>query len=65
LVTVILAAATIPITVDNVEKNYPDPVTYNILYGVGLAMSIATVFLAIRMRRLATKTKPLTIDQMR
>jgi MFS family permease len=65
LVTVILASATIPITVDNVEKSYPDPVTYNILYGVGLAMSIATVFLAIRMRRLATKTKPLTIDQMR
>jgi MFS family permease len=65
LVTVILAIATIPITVDNVEKNYPDPITYNILYGVGLAMSIACVFLAIRMRRLATKTKPLTADEMR
>ncbi len=64
LVTVILAIATIPITVDNVEKNYPDPMTYNILYAVGLAMSIATVILAIRMRRLATRTKPLTTDEM-
>jgi MFS family permease len=65
LVTVILASATIPITVDNVEKNYPDPITYNILYGVGLAMSIVTVILGIRMRRLATKTKPITTDQLR
>jgi len=65
LVTVILAIATIPITVDNVEKNYPAPITYNILYGVGLAMAIACVFLGIRMRRLATKTKPLATDQMR
>jgi MFS family permease len=64
LVTVILAIATIPITVDNVEKNYPDPMTYNILYAVGLAMSIGCVFLAIRMRRLATKTKPLTTEEM-
>ena len=30
--TVILASATISITVDNVEKSYPSPVTYNILY---------------------------------
>jgi hypothetical protein len=55
LVTVILASATIPITVDNVEKNYPSPVTYNVVFGLGAAMAIACVFLAFRMRHLATR----------
>ena len=41
ITTVILTSITIPITVDNVEKNYPDPVTFNILMGVGLVMAIA------------------------
>ena len=64
LTTVILASATVSITVDNVEANYPSPVTFNILFGVGVAMAIACVFLAIRMKHLATKMKPLTAAEM-
>ncbi|MGC2572134.1 MAG: MFS transporter [Candidatus Nitrosopolaris sp.] len=60
LTTVILASATISITVDNVEKSYPNPVTFNILFGLGVVMAIGCVFLAIRMKRLATKMTPLT-----
>ncbi|MFZ0329429.1 MAG: MFS transporter [Nitrososphaeraceae archaeon] len=59
MATVILASATIPITVNNVEQNYPSPVTFNILFGLGVAMAIACVFLAIRMKHLATKMTPL------
>ena len=60
LTTVILASATISITVDNVEKSYPSPVTFNILFGLGVVMTIACVFLVIRMKHLATKMTPLT-----
>jgi MFS family permease len=60
MATVILASATIPITVDNVEKSYPSPITFNILFGLGVAMAIACVFLAMKMKRLATKMTPLT-----
>jgi MFS family permease len=59
MATVILASATIPITVDNVEQSYPSPVTFNILFGLGVAMAIACVFLAIKMKHLATKMTPL------
>jgi MFS family permease len=62
--TVILASATIPITVDNVEKSYPSPVTFNILFGLGLAMTIACIILAMKMKRLATKMKPLTAESI-
>ena len=47
MTTVILASATVSITVDNVEANYPSPSTFNILFGVGVVMAIACVFLAI------------------
>jgi hypothetical protein len=60
LTTVILASATVSITVDNVATNYPSPVTFNILFGIGFVISIACVFLAIRMKHLATKMTPLT-----
>ena len=56
LATVILSSITIPITVDNVEKSYPSPVTFNILMGVGLVLAIVSTLLAIRMRRLAGKS---------
>ena len=46
ITTVILASATISITVNDVEKNYPSPVTFNILFGVGLAMTISCVYLS-------------------
>ena len=59
LTTVILASATVSITVNNVATNYPSPVTFNFLFGVGVAMAIACVFLAIRMKHLATKMTPL------
>ena len=64
ITSVILASATISITVDNVAKNYPSPVTFNILFGVGLAMAIACVVLGFRMKRLATKMKPLTSESI-
>ena len=60
MATVILTSATIPITVDNVEQIYPSPITFNILFGLGLVMAIACVFLAMRMKRLASKMTPLT-----
>ena len=60
MATVILTSATIPITVDNVEQIYPSPITFNILFGLGLVMAIACVFLAMKMKRLATKMTPLT-----
>jgi MFS family permease len=62
--TVILASATIPITVGNVETSYPSPVTFNILFGLGLAMAIVCAVLAIKMKRLATKMKPLTTESI-
>ena len=37
---------------------------YNILFGVGVAMAIASLFLAIRMKRLATETEPLTAEEL-
>jgi MFS family permease len=64
ITTVILASATISITVNDVEKNYPSPVTFNILFGIGLAMTISCVLLALRMKRLATKTKPVTASDI-
>jgi MFS family permease len=64
ITTVILTSATISITVNEVEKSYPDPITYNVLYVVGVAMAIASVFLAIRMKHLATKMKPLTVKDI-
>jgi MFS family permease len=64
LTTVIITSITIPITVDNVEESYPDPVTFYILLGVGLVMAIACVFLATRMKRLATKMTPLTVKDI-
>jgi MFS family permease len=64
ITTVIITSATIPITVDNVEESYPDPITWNILFAVGAVMAIVSVILAIRMKRLATKMKPLTAEEL-
>ena len=60
MTTVILASATVSITVNDVATSYPSPVTFNILFGVGVAMAIACVFLGMRMKHLATKMVPLT-----
>jgi MFS family permease len=59
MTTVILASATVSITVNDVATSYPSPITFNILFGVGVAMAIACVFLAVRMKHLATKMTPL------
>ena len=64
MTTVILSSVTVSVTVDNVATNYPSPIAFNILFGVGVAMTIACVFLAIRMRHLATKMKPLTVENI-
>ena len=55
ITTVILATSTIDITVDNVEGTYPSPVTFNILFIVGLVMTILSVFLALIMKHRATR----------
>ena len=60
ITTVILTSVTVSITVDNVEGSYPSPGAFNIVFGIGLVMAIASVFLAIRMKHLATKMTPLT-----
>jgi MFS family permease len=62
--TVILTSVTIPITVDNVEKSYPSPMTFNIVFALGLVMAIVCVILAIRMKRLAIKMTPLTVKDV-
>jgi len=64
ITTVIITSITIPITVDNVEKTYPSPVSWNILFAVGAVMAIASAILAIRMKRIATKMKPLTAEEL-
>jgi len=64
ITTVILTSATIHITVNNVEKSYPSPITFNILFGLGFGMAIACIFLGIRMKRLASKMVPLTANDM-
>jgi MFS family permease len=64
MTTVILASITVSESVDNVEKSYPSPVTFNILFGVGLALAIACVFLAFRMKHLATKMVPMTAKEI-
>ena len=60
ITTVILTSVTVSITVDNVEGSYPSPVAFNIVFGIGLVMAIVSVFLALRMKHLATKMTPLT-----
>ena len=60
ITTVILTSVTVSITVDNVEGSYPSPVAFNIVFGLGVVMAIASVFLVIRMKHLATKMTPLT-----
>jgi len=64
MTTVILASITVSESVDNVAKSYPSPVTFNILFGVGLALAIACVFLAFRMKHLATKMVPMTAKEI-
>ena len=64
ITTVIVTSTTIPITVDNVTKDYPDPITWNILFAIGAAMAIASVVLAFIMKRLATKMKPITAEEL-
>ena len=64
ITTVIVTSTTIPITVDNVTKDYPDPITWNILFAIGAAMAIASVVIAFIMKRLATKMKPITAEEL-
>jgi hypothetical protein len=43
---------------------HPNPVAFNIMFGMGLVMAIASVVLAIRMKHLVTKMTPLTAKDM-
>jgi len=64
ITTVILTSVTVSITVDNVEGSYPSPEAFNIVFGMGLVMAIASVFLAVRLKHLATKMTPLTTNDI-
>ena len=64
ITTVIVTSTTIPIAVDNVTKDYPDPNTWNILFAMGAAMALASVVIAFIMKRLATKMKPITPEEL-
>ena len=64
ITTVIVTSTTIPITVDSVTKSYPDPITWNILFAIGAVMAIASVVIAFIMKRLATKMKPITAEEL-
>ena len=64
ITTVIVTSTTIPITVDSVTKGYPDPITWNILFAIGAVMAIASVVIAFIMKRLATKMKPITAEEL-
>ena len=55
ITTLILASVTLSTTVDNVAKSYPSPVAFNIMFAVGVIMAIASVFLDMRMKHLATE----------
>ena len=52
--------ATISITVNGTEGTYPSPEAFNIMFGAGLVMLVASVILGIRMKRLASRMVPLT-----
>jgi hypothetical protein len=60
ITSVILASITVSITVDNAQKTYPSPVAFNIVFGMAVILAIASVILAVRLKRLATKIVPLT-----
>ncbi|MGC2598973.1 MAG: MFS transporter [Nitrososphaeraceae archaeon] len=60
MVTVILSSITISVTVNGTEGTYPSPEAFNIMFGAGLVMLVASVILGIRMKRLASRMVPLT-----
>jgi predicted MFS family arabinose efflux permease len=60
ITSVILASITVSITMDNAQKTYPSPVAFNIVFGMAVILAIASVILAVRLKRLATKIVPLT-----
>ena len=64
LTTVILSASTISITVNGVEGNYPNPVTYNVLFALGSAMAVGSLILAMRVKHISPRLKPLTTNDL-
>jgi hypothetical protein len=60
MVTVILSSITISITVNGTEGTYHSPVAFNIMFGAGLVMLVASVILGIRMKCLASRMVSLT-----
>jgi MFS family permease len=55
IATVIVNSILVSIQVDGVEGQYPSPVTFNIVFIVGLALSIVSTILVMAMRRRAVK----------
>lgn len=55
ITTVILSSSLVPITMDDVTKDFPSPITFTIVFGVAVIMSIASLVLVYRVKHLATK----------
>ena len=64
ITTVIVTSTTIPIAVDNVTKDYPILLLGIFFLQWGLLMALASVVLAFIMKRLATKMKPITPEEL-
>jgi MFS family permease len=55
IATVILSSMLVPIEVDGTTSQYPSPTAFNVVFVVGLALSVASTILVMFMRRPAVK----------
>ena len=55
ITTVILSSSLVPIAMDGATKDFPSPITFTIVFGVAVIMSIASLVLVYRVKHLATK----------
>ena len=55
ITTVILSSSLVPITMDGATKDFPSPITFTIVFGIAVIMSIASLVLVYRVKHLATK----------
>lgn len=55
ITTVILSSSLVPITMDDVTKDFPSPITFTIVFGIAVIMSIVSLVLVYRVKHLATK----------
>jgi hypothetical protein len=55
IAAVIMSSILVTIEVEGTSGEYPSPTAFNIVFVVGLALSVATTILAMLMRRSAVK----------